>query len=56
MSFEHLELVYIAKTYGLLYLIGFSIAVLAYVYWPKNKTTFDKASKSIINDEDKPWV
>lgn len=54
MSFEHLDLVFYAKTHGLIYLIVFSLGVLAYVYRPSNKKKFDDAAKRIIDDEDNP--
>ncbi|WP_373090112.1 cbb3-type cytochrome c oxidase subunit 3 [Sneathiella sp.] len=55
MSFDHETLVAIAKSYGLFYLIGLSIAVLIYTFWPSNKKPFDRAANSIIDDEDRPW-
>lgn len=51
----HDTVVWFSKSFGLFYLIGLSVAVLAYVYWPSNKKTFDRAAKSIIDGEDKPW-
>ena len=51
----HDKLLYISKYYGLLYLVLFTVCILAYALWPKNKAKFDKAAKSIIDDpEDKP--
>jgi cytochrome c oxidase cbb3-type subunit 4 len=55
MSVEHDFLVAMSKSFGLLYLIMFSIAVLAYAYRPSNKSRFDRAAQSILRDEDKPW-
>ena len=55
MSVEHDVLVAMSKSFGLLYLILFSIAVLAYAYRPSNKTRFDRAAQSILRDEDQPW-
>lgn len=54
IDFQHTDLVFFAKTYGLLYLIGFSAIIVAYVYWPSNKTRFDDAAKKILDDEDRP--
>ncbi len=51
----HETVVWFSKSFGLFYLLALSAAVLAYVYWPSNKTSFDRAAKSIIEDEDKPW-
>lgn len=55
MSIDHEMLVGFAKSYGLFYLLGLSVAVLIYVYWPSNRARFDRAAKSILNDEDGPW-
>jgi len=55
MDISHETLVVAAKSYGLFYLIGFFIAVLAYVFWPSNKKRFEKAARSILDQEDKPW-
>jgi cytochrome c oxidase cbb3-type subunit IV len=55
MSVEHDFLVGFSKSFGLFYLIALSIAVLIYAYWPGNKARFDRAARSILSDEDKPW-
>jgi len=54
MAFAHDTLVWFSKSFGLFYLIGLSIAILIYVYWPSNKKTFDRAANSVLHDEDKP--
>ena len=54
MDFAHETTVWFSKSFGLFYLLGLSIAVLIYVYWPSNKKRFDHAAKSILDDEDKP--
>jgi cytochrome c oxidase cbb3-type subunit 4 len=54
MPFEHIELVYFAKTHGLIYLMAFSVAVIFYVYRPSNKKKFDRAANAILDAEDKP--
>lgn len=51
---DHSTLVYFAKTFGLFYLIALAIGVLIYACWPRNRQMFDKAARSIIDDEDKP--
>lgn len=53
--FAHDTLVWFSKSFGLFYLIGLSIAVVAYAYWPSNKKKFERAGNSIIGGEDKPW-
>jgi cytochrome c oxidase cbb3-type subunit 4 len=54
MNFSHDTLVWFSKSFGLFYLIAFSIAVLVYVYWPSNRKKFDRAASSILSGEDKP--
>ncbi|MPZ37164.1 MAG: CcoQ/FixQ family Cbb3-type cytochrome c oxidase assembly chaperone [Rhizobiales bacterium] len=55
MGFDHGTLVWFSKSFGLFYLIGLSLLVVAYAYWPSNKKQFDRVAESIIRDEDKPW-
>lgn len=55
MPFSHETLVWFSKSYGLFYLLALSLIVVAYAYWPSNKKSFDKAAKSILESEDKPW-
>ena len=54
MNVAHDFLVGLSKSFGLFYLIAFSVAVLIYTYWPSNKQRFDRAAKSILDDEDTP--
>ncbi|HSH99320.1 MAG TPA: cbb3-type cytochrome c oxidase subunit 3 [Reyranella sp.] len=51
----HDTLVLVSKTFGLFYLIAFSVGVLVYVYWPSNRKKFDHAAEAILEGEDKPW-
>ncbi len=55
MTMDHNTLVYAAKTVGLFYLLAMSLAVLIYVFWPRNKQRFDAAARAILDDEDGPW-
>jgi cytochrome c oxidase cbb3-type subunit 4 len=55
MEIDHGTLVWFSKSFGLFYLIGLSLAVVVYVYWPSNKKRFDHAAESILHDEDRPW-
>lgn len=55
MTIDHAAVVAFAKSYGLFYLIGLSLIVLVYTFWPSNRKRFDRAAKSILNDEDGPW-
>ena len=55
MDFEYDALVAFSKTWGLFYLIALAIGVLAYTFWPSNRKRFDRAKKSILDEDDKPW-
>ncbi|HWW48489.1 MAG TPA: cbb3-type cytochrome c oxidase subunit 3 [Xanthobacteraceae bacterium] len=55
MMVEHDFLVGFAKSFGLFYLIGLSIAVMIYACWPSNRQRFDHAAQSILTKEDRPW-
>ena len=54
MDIAHEDLVWLAKSAGLFYLIGLSVIVLVYVYWPSNKKRFERAAASVLNEEDRP--
>ena len=54
MSLTYEDVVWFSKSFGLFYLIGMSVIVLAYVYWPSNRKEFDRAAASILNSDDKP--
>ena len=54
MELDHNSFVAFAKSWGLFYLIALSIAVLVYTFWPSNRKRFDRAKKSILDDDDKP--
>ena len=54
MELDHNSFVAFAKSWGLFYLIAFSIAVLVYVFWPSNRKRFDRAKKSILDEDDRP--
>lgn len=54
MELDHNSFVAFAKSWGLFYLIAFSIAVLIYVFWPSNRKRFDRAKKSILDEDDRP--
>ncbi len=54
MGLSHEWFVGAAKSFGLFYLIALSIAITAYAFWPSLGKRFDKAAKSILDDEDGP--
>lgn len=54
MDFDHNFTVWLAKSFGLFYLIILSVAVLVYTYWPANRARFDRAAMSILEGDDKP--
>lgn len=55
MEFTHDTLVEASKTWGLFYLIGFSICVVIYTFLPSNKQRFKGAEREIFDKEDAPW-
>lgn len=54
MEFTHEFFVEAAKSFGLFYLIALSIGITVYAYWPSLGGRFDRAAKSILDDEDGP--
>jgi cytochrome c oxidase cbb3-type subunit 4 len=54
MSIVHEDLVWLAQSFGLFYLVGLSLLVIAYVYWPSNRKKFEQAAAAILDDEDRP--
>ena len=45
-----------SKSWGLFYLIALAIAVVAYAYWPSNRTGFNRVKNSILDKDDAPWT
>lgn len=56
MEVTHETLVEAAKTWGLFYLMGFSICVIVYAFWPANRERFDRAKRGILDEDDQPWT
>lgn len=54
MGLDHDTLVGFSKSWGLFYLIAFAVAVLVYTFWPSNRKRFDRAKKSILDEDDRP--
>ena len=54
IDFSYDSLAYFAKSWGLFYLIAFSVGVLIYALRPSNKKTFERAANQILDDEDRP--
>jgi cytochrome c oxidase cbb3-type subunit IV len=54
MQFDHDTLVGFAKTFGLFFLIAMFAAVVVYAFWPSKKREFDRAARSLLDDEDGP--
>jgi cytochrome c oxidase cbb3-type subunit IV len=55
MEITHDTLVAASKSWGLFYLIGFSICVVIYTFLPSNKARFERAEQEIFDEEDGPW-
>ncbi|RYD70112.1 MAG: cbb3-type cytochrome c oxidase subunit 3 [Verrucomicrobiaceae bacterium] len=56
MEFDHETLVHTAKSWGLFYLIAFSVCVVVYTFLPSNKKKFESAEREIFDKEDGPWI
>ncbi len=54
MEISHDLLVGFAKTFGLIWLMVISVAVTVYAFWPSLGKRFDRAAKSVLDDEDGP--
>ncbi len=52
---SHDDLLWLANGFGLFYLVGLSLIVVIYVFWPSNKKKFDQAAETILQGEDRPW-
>ena len=48
MTIYHDTLVWLAKSFGLIYLMILSVIIVVYAYWPKNKQRFDAAAQTIF--------
>ena len=53
-NITHDMLVGLAKGFGLFYMFAMFIAVCVYAFWPSNAKKFDRAAKSILDDEEGP--
>jgi len=54
MDVGHETLVAISKSWGLFYLVAFSIGVAIYAFWPANRKAFTHAKMSILSEDDTP--
>lgn len=54
MEMQHEILVAIAKSWGLFYLLIFSVGVMAYAFWPSNHKRFQDAKQRILDQDDRP--
>ena len=45
---------FVAKTFGLFYLMGFFILIVVQTYRPSRKAAADRAAASILTAEDRP--
>lgn len=46
------DVAYFAATWGLLYFLALFIGVVAYAYWPRNKSKFDRAAQIPLRDDE----
>lgn len=45
---------FLAKTFGLFYLMGFFILIVIHTYRPSRKSAAERAATSILTSEDRP--
>ncbi|WP_299655750.1 cbb3-type cytochrome c oxidase subunit 3 [uncultured Jannaschia sp.] len=43
-----------AKSFGLIYLMVLSLGITVYAFWPSLGKRFDRAAKSVLDDEEGP--
>ena len=56
MTITHDLLVWFSKSFGLFYLMGLSLFVVIYAFWPANQKPFNAAAQAILHDDDdKPY-
>ncbi|PWE54632.1 CcoQ/FixQ family Cbb3-type cytochrome c oxidase assembly chaperone [Metarhizobium album] len=56
MDFSHDTMLALAKVWGLFYLFAFSIGVVIYTFWPRNRERFTRAETEIFDKDDIPWT
>lgn len=54
MDLDHDTVTAFAKTFGLLYLMAMFLGMAAYALWPSKKREFDRAARSVLDDEEGP--
>ncbi|WP_347265927.1 cbb3-type cytochrome c oxidase subunit 3 [Paracoccus sp. (in: a-proteobacteria)] len=47
----HETLVHLAKTFGLLWMMGFFLLVVWYAFWPGFRARHERAGKSVLSDD-----
>lgn len=54
MDIDHDTLVTVAKTFGLFYLMALFLVTVVYAFWPSRREEFDRAARSVLDDEEGP--
>lgn len=54
MEITHELVTGFAKSWGLFYLIALFIGIVVYAFWPSHRQRFDRAARSVLDDEDGP--
>lgn len=55
MDLNHDTLVLFSKTWGLFYLIAMFLGVIVYVLLPSNRSRFQRAKESVLDEDESPW-
>lgn len=51
---SHETLVFVAKTFGLFWMMGFLLVVVVLTYRPGRRAAFERAARSILHDAPPP--
>lgn len=51
MNISHDFLVFVSKSYGLIYMMLIFAAAVVYALWPGNREKFQRAATSILEDD-----
>lgn len=52
---DNATFVFIAKSWGALYMLIFFLVCVIWTYWPSNREKYETAASQPLHEEDKPW-
>lgn len=54
IDLSHDTALWLSKTIGLFYMMAFFLIAAVYAYWPSKRDTFERAGRSVLDDESGP--